>query len=302
MPTNSDGRNTMKWRIVSALAALLAVGTTVAIAEPPVIYDVENGEISPDSRIPTRADLMNAIRNAAPDDLMMLLEYGERLECAECMPLLEERMYQDEDPEVRRLAAWWLRRRMFGSLKVEERLFETLRTSDDPVRRARAAMGLGEFQSAGALRDFLRLVDEDPEPIVRDAVVRAATRLNHRRSWEVLVRAMDDADADVRLAALQGVLRVNGFAGGSALVDRLGDEDPRVRRLAAQLAGKLQVAEAQADLERLLLEDEDPFVRQAAAWALGRIGAGRDVLSRAQGSETEPLVRDAIEIALATRR
>ncbi len=297
-----NGKETvMSKRIVPLLAGLLALGATVVLAEGPVLFDPERGEISPDSQIPSRAELINAIRSSAPDDLMALLEYGELLECVECIPLLEERMYTDEEPEVRRLAAWWLRRRMFGSLKVEERLFEALRESADPVRRARAAMGLGEFQSAGALPDFQRLVANDPEAIVREAVVHAAVRLNHSRSWEVLVEAMDDDETAVRLAALRGVLKVNGFAGQQAVAERLGDADPRVRRLAAQLAGKLRIASTADTLQRLLVEDDSPLVRQAAAWALGKLGTGRAALTEARANETNERVLDAIEIALATR-
>ena len=291
----------MRKRTVALLAGVLALSATAVLAEGPTLFDPERGEISPDSRIPTRAELLNAIRNSAPQDLMMLLEYGERLECAECMPLLEERMYTDEDPNVRRLAAWWLRRRMFGSLGVEERLFDALRNSSDPVRRARAAMGLGEFQSAGALPAFLRMAASDPDATVREAVVKAAVRLNHRRSWEVLVEAMDDADVSVRLSALRGVLKVNGFAGQQSVIDRLGDEDPRVRRLAAQIAGKLGITSAADTLQRLLLEDEASMVRQAAAWALGKLGVGRSALTEARSKETNPRVRDAIEIALVAR-
>ena len=41
------------------------------------------------------------------------LEHGEKVECLDCIPAVEKLLY-DGNAKNREIAAWWLRRRIFG--------------------------------------------------------------------------------------------------------------------------------------------------------------------------------------------
>src|SRR5262245_19666345 len=72
-------------------------------------FDQSRGELSPHTQAPS-ADSLEAMLNssAAPSQIASMLEYGERVECTACIPLLERRVLDDPDPTVRELSAWWL--------------------------------------------------------------------------------------------------------------------------------------------------------------------------------------------------
>ncbi len=67
-------------------------------------------------------------------------------------------------------------------------------------------------------------------------------------------------------------------AAATSLSELLQDEDPRMRRTAAQALGKIAAPHTAGALLRSL-GDADPSVRAMSAWALGRLG--EDVLDRA---------------------
>src|SRR5438552_2781231 len=51
--------------------------------------------------------------SGAPTAIWETLEHGERVECLECVSAVEPLLY-DANAKNREIAAWWLRRRMFG--------------------------------------------------------------------------------------------------------------------------------------------------------------------------------------------
>src|ERR1700704_4542963 len=57
------------------------------------------------------------IKSVAASGSMMAiwetLEHGEKVECVDCIPSVEPLLY-NPDPRTREIAAWWLRRRIFG--------------------------------------------------------------------------------------------------------------------------------------------------------------------------------------------
>jgi four helix bundle suffix protein len=73
---------------------------------------------------------------------------------------------------------------------------------------------------------------------------------------------------------------------GEEIAVLLREPEPRVRALAARLAGKLDLAFLRAEIGRLC-EDADPEVRAAADWALARItpngGRGGKIIARHGG-------------------
>lgn len=270
-------------------------------ATPPrvVVYDQTRGELSPGTGAPTRQQMVNAIKSAAPTRLYATLEYGERVECFECIPLLANKLLASDDAQVREISAWWLRRRSFGFGRVLVEMQRVTREDTDPTRRARAAAALGEFLDPHASGALAALAGQDGDVGVRGAAVRALGRLNTLSGHAALSGALRDPDASVRLAALQQVLRVSFFQDADAILALLADDDDHVRALSAQLAGELRLGAASDALLGILMTDERAHVRQAAAIALGRIGSAdaTSALSDAQRTEQDGAVQDAIGIA-----
>jgi HEAT repeat protein len=266
-----------------------------------IVYDKSRGELSPDTEAPAPERMANAIRSASPTALTAMLEYGERVECFECIPLLEAKLLGSDNAKVREMAAWWLRRRPFGYGRAAVAMRRVLTDDADAVRRIRAAEALGEFLDVKGLPALERAALADQATDVRISAVRALGRLNARGGRAVLAAALGDADAQVRRAALDQVLRINHWDDQAALVTRLSDEDASVRQRAAQLAGELRIESATPSLTTLLLEDASASVRQAAAWALGRVGGAdaKQALTAARAQEQQPGVQDAIAIGLS---
>ncbi len=264
------------------------------------VYDRARGEISPGTQAPTRDELVNAIRTAAPGRLIAMLEYGELVECHACVPLLEQNLLEHDDAEVRRLSAWWLRRRPFAIGAIMSRMRSTLETDADPERRARAALAIGEFLDPNGLAPLTEAAMNDSAEAVRVAAVRALGRLNHPGGNPILAAALRDSSPEVRRAAIDQVLKVNFFREHDALLSALGDTDAQVRMRAARLAGVFELSSAVPVLAGLLRGDEVREVRQAAAWALGQIGGAdaQSALRESMSAEPDSLVRDAIDIAL----
>ena len=285
-----------------AILSVLVVGLTsqVAVAQEPfVVFDRERGELSEGAQAPSRADLMSAIRSASPTGLRSILEYGERVECHECVPLLEGMLLESDNGSNREMAAWWLRRRPFAVGAIMFRMRTTLQNDTDGTRRARAAEALGELMDPNGLMPLSVAASTDTEVPVRTAAVLALGRLNHPGGNGTIAAAIGDDDPAVRRAALSVVLQVNFFRQYDALLGALADDDADVRQRAALLIGNFRVEAAVPALAGLLRGDTDLNVRQAAAWALGRIGGGdaSSALIAAGEIETESLVRDAIEVA-----
>lgn len=292
-------------RLVCAVIAIAfaapALAEDSASDLPPsgTVYDKARGELSVGTRAPTRDRMVNAIKSASPTALYSMLEYGQRVECFECIPLLEQKLLSSDEAQVREIAAWWLRQRAFGFGPVMVHMQKVVASDADPVRRARAAEALGEFLDPHGLPALGKAALDDAEVSVRAAAVRALGRLNAVGGNDALRSAMDDAEPRVRRVALEQVMRVNFFRDEAALVARLADEAADVRRLAAQLAGELRIADAVEPLLGLVITDEDATVRQAAAFALGRIGGSEafDALADAKRDEKDERVLDAIEVA-----
>jgi HEAT repeat protein len=265
-------------------------------------FDQTRGELSPHTQAPT-ADSLEAMLNssAAPSQIASMLEYGERVECTACVPLLERRLLEDPDPTVRELAAWWLRRRPLGFGAIMHHMTTVLAdTSETAVHRERAAAAIGEFMDPNGVDDLGNAIMHDTEPTVRAAAVRGIARINASTGLTFLSAALGDSDPSVQLAAVSVVLRVNFFSDTASVLPLLASSTPSLRIHAANVLGSLRATDAVPVLTAMLAGDTERGARQAAAWALGQIG-GSDALTAltaAASTEHESLVRDAIENAL----
>ena len=285
---------------ILAFASLITASAAAEDApQQVVVYDRVRGELSPGTTAPKREHMVNTIKSGSPTRLYAELEYGERVECFECIPLLADKLLSSDNAQVREISAWWLRQRAFGFAPIMTKMKRVAATDADPVRRARAAQALGEFLDPSAQPVLSEAATHDDDVNVRLTAVRALGRLNAVSGHAALSAAFTDTDAQVRKAALEQVLKVNFFSDRVALLGTLGDDDASVRRTAAQLVGELRIADAVEPLMGLLITDESVQVRTAAAIALGRIG-GTDAaaaLADAKKVERDEQVQDAIQIA-----
>jgi HEAT repeat protein len=266
---------------------------------PVVVYDRERGELSPGTGAPKREYMVNAIKSASPSRLYATLEYGERVECLECIPLLADKLLSSNQAETREIAAWWLRRRAFGFGPILKKMQDAAVKDSSPERRERAVTAIGEFLDPHGADTLVTVARDDAEASVRGAAVRALGRLNTIKGTAALSAAISDSDERVRLAALEEVRHVSFFRDASAVLSAVADDSADVRRTAAQLAGELRLASAVEPLLGVLVTDDSAQVRQAAAIALGRIGGGEAeaALSDAQSVERDEAVQQAITVA-----
>jgi HEAT repeat protein len=240
----------------------------------------------------------------APTKIWQVLEHGEKVECLSCIPLVSTLLY-NEHPKTREIAAWWLRRRIFGVFGPGEAYSQVVATLGDAsqkeTRRLRAANALGEFLSHAGAKHLGAAVRNDASPSVREAAVNALVRMNSTGPNGEISLAMADADIRVRVAAVRAATRVNAFADVASVVLRIGDESAEVRHAAALSLGTMRLADAVDGLVALVSPktEADASVRKAAVWSLGQIGepSARDAVEGAT-SDPDPHVRDAARIAL----
>jgi HEAT repeat protein len=240
---------------------------------------------------------------AAPMEIWRALEHGERVECLDCIPYVSKLLYA-EHAKTREIAAWWLRRRVFGVFgpgEVYSQVVATLNTDPSEFRRAYAAEALGEFLTRAGIKHVANAVVADTSPVVRERAVYALVRLNSAGPGDELAQAMSDDFVEVRLAAVQSASRVNVFSSLDKIVALFSDEDARVRRNAAEAIGAMRVSDAVLGLTRLAdpAVEDSAAVRIAAVAALGQIGdpAGLEAVQAAE-SDPDYLVQAAARIAL----
>lgn len=257
------------------------------------------GELSEHTGAPSIVDMEAAIRVGSPTQLVALLEYGERVECHTCVPLLERRLLEDGNTEIREIAAWWLARRPFGFAAVYRDIRTVLESDTDATRRARAAEALGNFAEPVGVTHLGRAFTTDASSEVRVAAIRGIARINAPEGLAYISMALGDTDAAVQAAALQSITRVNFFDDYEALLPLLAHSDATLRRRAATVVGSLRVDAAVTALSAMLIGDTDVNVRREAAWALGRIGgaAAETALAEAAASNPPEQVANAIEVA-----
>ncbi len=309
---------TMKKTLIAAFAAgatSLVAGTGVADSSPEKVLPGRAkvyAQLDPTSLESTSSpERIKAVTagNTAPTEIWRVLEHGEKVECLDCIPHVAKLLY-DGHGKTREIAAWWLRRRIFGVFtptagggpSLYAQVVATLADPAQPdARRAFAAEAVGEFLTGAGVKHLARAVTTDAAPVVRLAAVRGLERLNSQGPSGELATAVGDADESVRLQALHSAIRINVFTGVTAVVARIDDESPLVRRRAAEALGVMKAADAVVGLVALTDPgtESDPQVRKAAVAALGQIAdpGGKAAVERA-ANDTDSFVRDAAKVAL----
>jgi len=256
--------------------------------------------------VPTSGEAIQEIGNGnlAPTEVWARLEQGERTECLACIPIVSNLLY-NSNPSNREISAWWLRRRIFGVFGPGEVYERTLQTVADQsvseTKRAYAAEALGEFLATPGIPALAQALTTDPSAKVRKAAAHGLWRINSQGPNGELALAMSDPDVEVRMEALYASTHIHVFTGVDAVVKRISDESPRVRKRAAEALGTMRTKDAVTGLIALTAPstEPDPAVRASAVWSLGRIadpGAKPAVL--AAEKDPDQFVRDAAAIAL----
>lgn len=141
-------------------------------------------------------------------------------------------------------------------------------------RATRRARGIELYLAAtsGAAPGPVVPMLRDPHPGVRAAAVRALGASGARDAVPALVAAIGARRRPISASAATMAI-VDAAPSSSASLDAAWrSDDPRIRRIAADISGYLELADARAELERALTA-RDVRLRTHAALALGRIGS-----------------------------
>jgi hypothetical protein len=245
--------------------------------------------------------MKSAAASGAPTLVWEALEHGEKVECLDCISAVAPLLY-DTSAKTREIAAWWLRRRIFGVFgpgEVYEQTVRILASDPDPVRRSYAAYALGEFFAAPGIAACSKAIATDGDARVRAAAASALGRLNDDGGG-ALTTALADSDTRVKVAALGAAVRVNMFSGLSSLAALTMDGDVVVRRRAIEVIDALRAKDAVAVVAGVAGKDADAGVRAAACHALGSLGDASvlAILQNVATSDTNTFVRDQALIAM----
>ena len=250
--------------------------------------------------------IKSAALSGAPTLVWEALEHGEKVECLDCIATVAPLLY-DTNAKTREIAAWWLRRRVFGVFgegEVYSQTIQMLQTSSDPVHRADAAYALGEFFATPGIEACATALMTDVNAGVRAAAASALGRLNDDGGG-ALAAGLGDASPAVALAALASISRINSFSGASSIAALTGNASTDVRRRAVEVLDALAATDSVDVVAAAAKNDIDAGVRAAACHALGTFGnatsndaSAMAVLHSLATGDKDTFVRDQAQIAL----
>jgi HEAT repeats len=257
--------------------------------------------------ISTPDTIKSAALSGAPTLVWEALEHGEKVECLDCISTVSTLLY-DPNAKTREIAAWWLRRRVFGVFGDGEVYSQTIQTLQDTTKpaqtRAYAAYALGEFFATPGIAACAQALNTDSDAGVRAAAASALGRLNDDGSG-ALAKGLADSDAGVTLASLASISRINSFSGVSSIAGLTGNASVSVRRRALEVLDALDASDSVDVVAAAAKNDTDAGVRAAACHALGTFGAATSgdasamaVLQSLSASDPDTFVRDQAQIAL----
>ncbi len=164
------------------------------------------------------------------------------------------------------------------------------------------ALALSSSAWAFVWPDVAERVEHDlsaSDPVARRSAARDLASLGAARGGPLAIRALEDPDTEVRLAAADAAVRLHAIGATDIVAGWLNAPDARLRRKACEVARALPSPRAVPPLARTL-GDPDADVRLAAADALGHQASG-DAVPPLLGrlDDSAPAVRIQIVAALA---
>ncbi|HEY70268.1 MAG TPA: hypothetical protein G4O08_06775 [Anaerolineae bacterium] len=219
----------------------------------------------------------------------------------------------DEDIDVRRTAIenlWECE-----DITLAPALLRVLQDDSSSDVRAAAATALGPFlylcevtgRSSSLLREIedglLHITAKDPEAHVRMSAL-AALGYSSRPEIPSLIHEVYDLGDDVNKGtALVAMGRSASEDWSAILLAELHNPSPRLRSLAAQAVGEIELRASIPELVHLL-EDVDLDVRVSAIWALGQIGGSQAIrhlealLEKTDDEDEAALIDEALDHAI----
>ncbi|MEZ4402694.1 MAG: HEAT repeat domain-containing protein [Kofleriaceae bacterium] len=177
-----------------------------------------------------------AARSGSVDAIVAEVERAERLTCDACTPIVMELLDHDRY-EVREVAAWWFARRAKLRVELAERATTDLAGTDSRLARNGADL-LGAFMHPAAIPALTGAIGRaDLAPEARLAAARALGMIGHPNGRAGLTTALGDADASVRLEAVNAWIRLRTVTDAAPVVALVADADARVRAAAAGAVG-----------------------------------------------------------------
>jgi HEAT repeat protein len=250
--------------------------------------------------------IKSAALSGAPTLVWEALEHGEKVECLDCIATVSPLLY-DGNAKTREIAAWWLRRRVFGVFgpgEVYSQTIQTLQTSTNATYRADAAYALGEFFLMQGIEPCATALMTDSDSGVRAAAASALGRLNDDGAGALAV-GLGDSSPAVALAALASISRINSFSGASSIAALTSHASVDVRRRAVEVLDALDATDSVDVVAAAAKNDTDAGVRAAACHALGTFGSATSidasavaVLRSLSTGDKDTFVRDQAQIAL----
>jgi HEAT repeat protein len=209
-----------------------------------------------------------AERDAAYKELANLLQNIKTFDAL--FPYLKQRTVAARDLEVKvRLERITGQYREFGitSSLLEKFPGITARlTSRDKRVRLGVLKELGNSNHPDAVKPLAKMLD-DPAPGVRREAISTLGKLG---AMEALIRALDNADREVRWHAVNFLGKTKNAGVVEPLIKVLGDGEPEVRRKAVKVLGGIKDARVVEPLIKALGDPDHDVCRQAA-YTLGDI-------------------------------
>jgi len=149
--------------------------------------------------------------------------------------------------------------------------------SEVPVVRWAAAIAAGEAKLAALVPELVR-ASEDEDFGVQVAAVRALAEIADARAVPILCRWLGEEERlipEIRIAIAHALGNIGDARAVEPLIKALGDQDEWVRGAAAEALVQIGAVAVEPLIEAL--RDQDAGVRRAAAEVLGRIGDARTV-------------------------
>ncbi len=112
---------------------------------------------------------------------------------------------------------------------------------------------------------------ESENPVVREDMVLIARGVSDPTVVGALIEALNDTSSTVRLRAVESLAEMDATEATSALVGRLADQEPSVRRAAVDAIGRVADDSAVGPLIDYIEASTVPPLN--AIWALGNLGS-----------------------------
>ncbi len=182
----------------------------------------------------------------------------------------------DEDPDVRLAAirALGRLRGRSGEATGVERLLDLLQLSDSPTVVAEAAKTLGDTEDPRAIKALRPLVRQGAASVAV-AAVDSIARIDDPRRVDALLEGLSHPDPEVVKAVLGALAGIRDVRVEAHLGSCLDHDAWDVRRLAADLLARTESEVAASLLKARLSSETEPLVRDALERALGEIDAPR---------------------------